>query len=171
MIILVPMQLLSVLGNTPFTMEIPSQWWGAIPTALTWQHVLSALEEEVVRRVAQMPPAHRFLKMQRHGLDAPAQYTPVHQMVQEGFTAFIASIPDNSFTLPSCYAVQSPYHPLFENDRGKLIVRQSMAFGRLELAMHLKAPHDGVVIQVPHQITALPAGAMKIWILSKLALN
>jgi hypothetical protein len=75
-------------------MEIPSQWWDAIPAALTWRHVLSALEEEVIRRVAQMPPAHRLLKMQQRGLEAPAQYTPVHRMVQEGFTTFIASIPE-----------------------------------------------------------------------------
>ena len=172
MIILVPTQLFSVLGNTPFTIEIPSQWWGAIPPALTWQHVLSALEEEVVRRVAQMPAAHRFLKMQQRGLDPPAHFTPVHQMVQEGFTSFIASIPENSFTLPS-YAFQSPHQLLFENDRGKLFVRQSstLTFGDLEFAMHLKAPHDGVVIQVPRRITALPSGAIKFWILSKLALN
>src|SRR5258706_705434 len=173
MIILVPTQLFSVLGNTPFTIDIPSQWCGAVPAALTWQHVLSALEEEVIRRVAQIPPAHRFLKMQQRGLDAPAHYTPVHQMVQEGFTAFIASIPENNFTLPSYYAVQSPHQLLFENDRGKLFVRQSstLTSGDLEFAMHLKAPHDGVVIQVPRRIAALPSGAIKFWILSKLALN
>ena len=173
MIILVPTQLLSILGNTPLAVEIPSEWWGAIPAALTWRYVLSALEEEVIRRVAQMPPAHRFLKMQQRGLDVPAQYTPVHQMVQEGFTTFIASIPEYSFTLPSYYAMQSPHQLLFENDRGKLFVRQSstLTFGHLELAMHLKAPHDGVVIQVPPQVTGLPGGAIKFWVLSKLALN
>jgi len=172
-IVLIPTQLLSILGNTPLTVEIPSQWWGAIPAALTWQHVLSALEEEVLCRVAQMSPAHRLLKMQQRGLDAPGQYTPVHRMVQEGFTAFIASIPENSFTLPPYYPVQLPQQLLFENDRGKLFVRQSstLTFGDLELAMHLKVPHDGVVIQVPCQITTLPAGATKFWVLSKLALN
>ena len=173
MIILVPTQLFSVLGNIPFTVEIPSQWWGAVPAALTWHHVLSALEEEVIRRVAQMPPAHRFIKMQQRGLDAPAQFTPVHKMVQEGFTTFIASIPESYFTLPPSYAVQSPHQLLFESDRGKLFARQSstLTCGGLEFAMHLKAPHDGVVIQVPRQITALPADAIKFWILSKLALN
>lgn len=173
MVVLVPTQLLSILGNTPLMVEIPSQWWGATPAALTWRHVLSVLEEEVIRRVAQMPPAHRLLKMQQRGLEAPAQYTPVHRMVQEGFTIFIASIPESCFTLPPYYAIQSPHQLLFENDRGKLFVRQSKAltFGDLELAMHLKAPHDGVVIQVPRRITALPTSAIKVWVLSMLALN
>jgi hypothetical protein len=92
-------------------------------------------------------------------------------MVQEGFMAFIASIPQNSFTLPPYYAVQSPHQLLFENDRGTLVVSSVLAFGDLELAMYLKAPHDGVVIQVPRQVTALPPGAVKFWVLSKLTLN
>lgn len=171
MVVLVPTKLQSILGHAPFTVEIPSQWWGAIPAALTWQHVLSALEEEVIRRVAQMPPAHRLLKMQQRGLEAPAQYTPVHQMVQEGFTAFIASIPEYSFNLPPHYAIQSPHQLLFENHRGKLFVTHSSTFGDLELVVHLKAPRDGVVVQVPPQVTALPAGAIKFWVLSKLTLN
>lgn len=173
MIILVPTQLQSILGNTPFTVEIPSQWWGAIPIALTWQHVLSALEEEVICRLAQLSPAHRLLKMQQRGLCAPVQCTPVHRMVQEGFMAFVASIPENSFTLPPYYATQSPHQLLFENDRGRLFVRQPspLTFGDLELAIHLKAPHDVVLVQVPRQITALPAGAIKFWVLSKLTLN
>lgn len=175
MIVPVPMMLQSILGHTPFTVEIPSQWWGALPAALTWQHVLAALEEEVIRRVAQMPPAHRLLKLHQRGLEAPSQYTPVHRMVQEAFTAFVASIPEHSFTLPpSPYrASQSPHELLFQNGRGKLFVRQSstLVFGDLEFAMQLKAPHDGLIVQVPRQITALPAGAIKFWVLSKLALN
>lgn len=173
-IVPVPTMLQSALGHIPFTVEVPSQWWGAIPAALTWQHLLAALEEDVIRRVAQMPPAHRLLKMHQRELEAPAQYTPVHRMVQDGFITFIASIPEHSFNLPPYYAIQSPHQLLlFENGRGRLFVMQSSTptFGDLELAMHLKAPHDGVVVQLPRQITTLPAGAIKFWVLSKLTLN
>ena len=87
--------------------------------------------------------------------------------------AFVASIPENSFTLPPYYATQSPYQLLFDNDRGRLFVRppNPLTSGDLELAIHLKAPNDCVVVQVPRQVTALPAGAIKFWVLSKLTLN